>query len=131
MAKEVIVFEKVECPRSVRKALLVRYLRQKLAELKRGRPCLYLDRFDADLPLDLLLWCGYVLFSLAALYLGWPLHRVLALGGWLLLSNAAAVALHFLYLVWKDLVRERRNEFVKLSPREAMRGVVDFERWCD
>ena len=130
MAEEVIVSEKNKSLCSARKALLAYYLKQKIAELKEGRPYLYLDKFDTDLPLDLLFWFGYVLFSLMALYMCWPLFKVLTFGGWLLLLNAAAIVLHFLYLVWKDLVRERRNEFVKLSLREAVRGVIDFERWC-
>lgn len=136
---EEIIFDFNESERKypAAKSVLVFYLKQKLEKMRNDRPRLYSDRFDVHLPLDIVLWSGYVLCSAVMLFLFWPtespavlLFKALTVGGYLLLFHAAAVASHFFYLVWKDLVRERRNEFVELSLGEVLRKMLDYERWC-
>ncbi|NHM26962.1 hypothetical protein G7K71_08190 [Desulfofundulus sp. TPOSR] len=119
--------------------VLAIYFKKKIAKLKKGRPRLYFDILHGEciiLP-DVVIWTGYGLYLAAMLFAAWqdgwepaPVVRALTVGGWLLFFHLAVVAFYLAYLVWKDLVRERRNEWVDLSWGEIRRGEFDFERWC-
>ncbi|RKO65706.1 hypothetical protein D7024_01125 [Desulfofundulus salinus] len=119
--------------------VLAIYFKKKIVELKKGRPRLYFDILHGEciiLP-DVAIWTGYGLYLAAVLLAAWQdgwepafVVRALTVGGWLLVSHLAVVVFYLAYLVWKDLVRERRNEWVDLSWSEIRRGEIDFERWC-
>lgn len=128
-----------------RKGQTAKLLRMYLADRARQVARWYAGEYGFwDVPFDVFLqriiWIGYGIALVIALLVshkqGWapgPITKTLVVGGSMLLIQAAVLFFHFLVLVWKDMVYERRSlkSDAPVSVGEILRREIDFERWCE
>ncbi|SHF64207.1 hypothetical protein SAMN02745133_03155 [Desulforamulus putei DSM 12395] len=104
---------------------------------KEMRP--YIEYGVTDIPLDLLVWVIYLIYFIASLMKSWsigwaakPIEKALNVGGWFIAIQLSIIAILMLFIIWKDLADERRNNRPQspITLKEIIKREIDFERWC-
>ncbi|PHJ39996.1 hypothetical protein P378_00300 [Desulforamulus profundi] len=113
------------------------YFESVLQRVREMRPCI--EYGVTDIPIDLFVWGIYLMYFIASFLKSWsngwaakPIEKALTVGGWFIIIQLGIIITLMLFIIWKDLADERRNNKPQspITLKEILKKEIDFERWC-